>query len=107
MLSVLIGVTCTALVYIVPYLGNILPLVMSLGGISDGATLGIFTCALLLPGVNARVRYTILKILSIFYYLSIGCFSWRNSRTNFYGMGSTRISVLYCDESYNISFSAC
>ncbi|KAK9722163.1 Sodium:solute symporter family [Popillia japonica] len=54
MLSVLIGVTCTALVYIVPYLGNILPLVMSLGGISDGATLGIFTCALLLPGVNAR-----------------------------------------------------
>ncbi|XP_022915693.2 sodium-coupled monocarboxylate transporter 2-like [Onthophagus taurus] len=48
-----IGVICTALVYAVEQLGNVLPLVLSVFGVAGGPILGIFTVGMMVPMVNS------------------------------------------------------
>lgn len=49
------GVICVALVFVVEHLGSVLQLSMSLGTISNGPLLGIFTIGVLLPWVHGTV----------------------------------------------------
>ncbi|GJQ68435.1 hypothetical protein Trydic_g17021 [Trypoxylus dichotomus] len=53
-LSVAIGIITIALVFFVPYMGNLLPLSVSFGGITSGTTLGIFASGMFFPSINAR-----------------------------------------------------
>jgi sodium-coupled monocarboxylate transporter 8/12 len=57
-LTVLIlGVACTGLVFVVEKTGShVLQLSMSLGAITSGPSLGIFSMGILLPWINANVR---------------------------------------------------
>ncbi|RZC39191.1 SSF domain containing protein, partial [Asbolus verrucosus] len=50
---IITGVTCTALVFIIEHLGGLLQLAISLGGITNGALLGMFTIGFLFPKTNA------------------------------------------------------
>lgn len=51
---VVFGVLCVALVFVVEKLGTVLQLSMSLGAVSNGPLLGIFTSAVLVPWVEER-----------------------------------------------------
>ncbi|KAK9869592.1 hypothetical protein WA026_003342 [Henosepilachna vigintioctopunctata] len=51
---IIIGTICVALVFIVEKLGTVLQLTMSLGTISSGPSIGIFTMGMLLPWTNAN-----------------------------------------------------
>ncbi|KAJ3663285.1 hypothetical protein Zmor_007588 [Zophobas morio] len=53
-LVLITGVICTLLVFVVERLGGILPLVISLGGITAGPLLGLFTLGILFPKVSSR-----------------------------------------------------
>nr|XP_022915690.1 sodium-coupled monocarboxylate transporter 2-like isoform X2 [Onthophagus taurus] len=48
-----IGVLCTALVYVVEQLGNVLPLVLSVFGVAGGPITGLFTVGMMVPMVNS------------------------------------------------------
>ena len=52
---VVTGVACTALVYVVERLGGLLPLVVSLGGVTFGPSLGMFTLGVLFPKASSKV----------------------------------------------------
>lgn len=51
---VVFGAVCVALVFVVEQLGTVLQLSMSLGAVSNGPLLGIFTTAVLLPWVEGK-----------------------------------------------------
>ncbi|XP_063925687.1 sodium-coupled monocarboxylate transporter 1-like [Zophobas morio] len=53
-LVLITGVICTLLVFVVERLGGILPLVISLGSITSGPLLGLFTLGILFPKVSSR-----------------------------------------------------
>ncbi|CAG9771999.1 unnamed protein product [Ceutorhynchus assimilis] len=48
------GIICVALVFVVEKLGAVLQLSISIGAITSGPSLGIFTMGMLIPHVNAR-----------------------------------------------------
>lgn len=52
---VVFGSICVALVFVVEHLGSVLQLSMSLGAISNGPLLGIFTIGILIPWINGTV----------------------------------------------------
>ncbi|KRT84250.1 hypothetical protein AMK59_1134 [Oryctes borbonicus] len=53
-LAIIIGSITTILVYVVPYLGNLLPLAVSIGSVAGGTLLGLYTSAVLIPAINAK-----------------------------------------------------
>ena len=64
---VVLGAICVALVFVVEQLGgSVLMLSMSLGSISQGPLLGVFTCGVLLPWVTGTV-----SLLIYFQFLNI------------------------------------
>ncbi|GJQ68437.1 hypothetical protein Trydic_g17023 [Trypoxylus dichotomus] len=84
-IAVSIGIISTALVYAIPYMGSLVPLTMSLSGIADGTSLGIFTSALLLPAMNAKgvlyggiisLIFMSWTVLGAQYYKSIGAITY-------------------------------
>lgn len=52
---VVIGSICTAMVFIVEKMGGIVQLSYSLGGITSGPILGLFTLGMLCPKANSKV----------------------------------------------------
>jgi sodium-coupled monocarboxylate transporter 8/12 len=54
LLVVIVGVLCTLLVFVVERLGGILPLVVSLGGLTSGPLLGMFTLGILFPKATSK-----------------------------------------------------
>lgn len=52
---VVFGVICVGLVFVVEHLGSVLQLSISLGSISNGPLLGIFTLGVMVPWVHATV----------------------------------------------------
>jgi Na+/proline symporter len=52
---VVFGAICVALVFVVEQLGSVLMLSMSLGSISQGPLLGVFTCGVMFPWVTGTV----------------------------------------------------
>lgn len=52
---VVFGVICVALVFVVEHLGSVLQLSISLGSVSNGPLLGIFTLGVMVPWVHATV----------------------------------------------------
>lgn len=54
-----IGASCTAMVFIVEKLGGIIQLSYSLSGITSGPILGMFSLGMLCPKANAKVRIKI------------------------------------------------
>jgi sodium-coupled monocarboxylate transporter 8/12 len=68
LLVVIVGVLCTLLVFVVERLGGILPLVVSLGGLTSGPLLGMFTLGILFPKATSKVSHQVLiKSTSSFY----------------------------------------
>lgn len=57
LLVVITGVVCTALVFVIEHLGGILPLAISLGGVTAGPLLGMFTLGILFPRVTSKVSF--------------------------------------------------
>jgi sodium-coupled monocarboxylate transporter 8/12 len=55
-LVVIIGVVCTLLVFVVERLGGLLPLAISLGAVTAGPLLGMFTLGVVIPKASCRVR---------------------------------------------------
>lgn len=53
---VIVGFICVALVFIVEKLGTVLQLSMSLGAVTNGPLLGIFTMAVAIPWIEGTVR---------------------------------------------------
>lgn len=64
---VVFGAICVALVFVVEQLGSVLMLSMSLGSISQGPLLGVFTCGVMFPWVTGTVSPLI--YFSILQYL--------------------------------------
>jgi sodium-coupled monocarboxylate transporter 8/12 len=54
-LVVIIGVVCTLLVFVVERLGGLLPLAISLGAVTAGPLLGMFTLGVVIPKASCRV----------------------------------------------------
>lgn len=52
---VIFGTICVALVFVVEHLGSVLQLSISLGSMSNGPLLGIFTLGVMVPWVHATV----------------------------------------------------
>ena len=63
---VFVGVLCVALVFVVERLGTIQQLTMSLGAITKGPLLGVFTMGILMPWINANVKYLFLVCMIFF-----------------------------------------
>lgn len=57
LIVLLVGIVCTALVYIVENLGGILPLAIAFGAICSGPSVGLFSLGILVPRCNSRVSY--------------------------------------------------
>ncbi|XP_068904857.1 sodium-coupled monocarboxylate transporter 1-like [Tenebrio molitor] len=55
---VIFGTLCVGLVYIIEKLGAILQVYMSVGAVTNGTTLGLFTVGILLPWVNEKGALT-------------------------------------------------
>lgn len=60
---VIVGAICVGLVFVVERLGTVLQLSMSLGAVTNGPLLGIFTMAVAIPWVEGRVSSNIYKSL--------------------------------------------
>ncbi|RZB40467.1 SSF domain containing protein, partial [Asbolus verrucosus] len=58
LIVVIIGVICTALVFVLEHLGGILPLAISLGGMTAGPLLGMFTLGVLFPKASSKPKPT-------------------------------------------------
>lgn len=74
------GAICVGLVFVVEKMGSVLQLSMSLGSVSNGPLLGIFTLGVLVPWANGTVRYTFAPFVP-FTAISLclaGCNRWRN-----------------------------
>lgn len=56
MIAVVVGIINTSLVFIMPYLGGMLPLNLSFGGVTGGTICGIFAAGMFIPSINAKVR---------------------------------------------------
>jgi sodium-coupled monocarboxylate transporter 8/12 len=50
------GAVCTSLVLIIEHLGGLLKLAISLGGITNGPLLAMFTMGMLFPKANSKVE---------------------------------------------------
>lgn len=74
---VISGIMCLTLVFLVEKLGGILQLSLTLGGVTNGPLLGLFTVGMLFPYVNADVSL-ILGYVQMSYLPVIGCISWRD-----------------------------
>lgn len=55
LITLVVGVVCTGLIFIMEKLGTILQLLLTLSGITGGPVLGLFTMGVLLPTVNTKV----------------------------------------------------
>lgn len=55
LIVVIVGIVCTGMVYIVEHLGGLLTLSLSFGGITSGATFGLFALGILVPFANVKV----------------------------------------------------
>lgn len=58
LLAMLIGALVTLLTYIIPYLGTIQPLAITVGSVTGSTLLGFYTCGMLIPAINAKVSIT-------------------------------------------------
>ncbi|KAK9722165.1 Sodium:solute symporter family [Popillia japonica] len=54
LLAMLIGALVTLLTYIIPYLGTIQPLAITVGSVTGSTLLGFYTCGMLIPAINAK-----------------------------------------------------
>ncbi|RZC42684.1 SSF domain containing protein, partial [Asbolus verrucosus] len=54
LIVIIIGVICTGLVFILEHLGGLLPLAISLGGVTAGPLLGMFTLGVLFPKASSK-----------------------------------------------------
>lgn len=50
------GCWCLALVFVIEQLGSLLPVAVSLAGMTAGPLVGIFSMGLFIPRVNAKVK---------------------------------------------------
>lgn len=57
LIVILVGITCTALVYIVEHLGGVLPLAIAFAAVCAGPSLGLFSLGILVPRCNSKVFY--------------------------------------------------
>lgn len=60
---VIIGAICVALVFVVEKMGSLIQASPSMGAITGGALLGIFTMGMLLPCVNSKVLLFLFTII--------------------------------------------
>ncbi|KAK9722150.1 Sodium:solute symporter family [Popillia japonica] len=54
LIAVVVGIINTSLVFIMPYLGGMLPLNLSFGGVTGGTICGIFAAGMFIPSINAK-----------------------------------------------------
>jgi hypothetical protein len=83
------GAVCTSLVLIIEHLGGLLKLAISLGGITNGPLLAMFTMGMLFPKANSKVESgTYIAKSKIGIFLFKGSILWSYWRINFYlGIG--------------------
>lgn len=62
LIVLIIGISCTAMVYVVEHMGGLLPLAISLQGITTGPKLALFTLGMLVPFVNAKVNLGSIRV---------------------------------------------
>lgn len=55
LIVLVVGVICTALVYLIKHLGGVLPLAIGFVGVCSGPSFGLFTLATLVPRCNSKV----------------------------------------------------
>ena len=49
------GIWCTSMVFVIQYLGEILPLATAITGLMDGPSLGLYTLGICFPQVDSTV----------------------------------------------------
>ncbi|XP_044272685.1 sodium-coupled monocarboxylate transporter 2-like isoform X2 [Tribolium madens] len=49
-----IGIFCTILAFVMPYLGTLFNIIFTITGVTGGPILGMFTCGLLIPKTNSK-----------------------------------------------------
>lgn len=57
LIVIIIGIVSTILVFVIENLGGLLPLAISLQGVTNGPLLGMFTIGVLFPRANAKVSF--------------------------------------------------
>ena len=49
------GIWCTSMIFVIQYLGEILPLAIAITGLIDGPSLGLYTLGICFPQVDSTV----------------------------------------------------
>lgn len=79
LLVVILGVICVALVFVVEKLGTVLEISISLGAITGGPVLGLFTMGMLFPFANTKVSFWAeQKCVLMSFYVILGRFNWKH-----------------------------
>lgn len=92
---VIIGVICTALVFVVEKLGGVFQLSVAFTSVSSGPVLGLFTLGMLFPKVNAKVSFhsDIINLASYLATFILGCIM---------GCNLCRSIIIFIDLNYSI-----
>ena len=58
------GIWCTSMIFVIQYLGEILPLAIAITGLIDGPSLGLYTLGICFPQVDSTVTEFCTYLLS-------------------------------------------